>query len=167
MVDSIEFRTGEFDTVGELSQAVLSNDERAIEVPSTAHTEMKGFLQKMLDSEGWGDEYVLSLGRENPAYFLVLNTELFEHYGTFVFFDEPMDGVYFTTGSSAINLVVEILMKFEGIKIEGSSSIASRAKGAVDYMEADMVFPDSGFKVERTQKELETDEDTEREESEK
>lgn len=103
------------------------------------------------------DQYVLSLsaGEDDRMYLLSLGTLHYENYSTFVFFDDPISGVYFTTGSSALDLVIESLMKLT-LNREGGSELYSRAVGALDYLEADMEFPDAGVKLERTEVEMDS-----------
>lgn len=156
MVDSIEFRSGDYETVTGLAGDIMSEDERAIEVPSSARKAIHGFFRKMMNSVEDGEQFVLSLGKEegDTVYIVNLSTADYEDYGTFVYFDDHMKGIYFTTGGSAIDLVIELQFKLSGMRMEGKSRIYSRATGASDYIEADMEFPDTGFKSTRTQVDL-------------
>lgn len=162
MVDSIEFRSGDFDSITRLVNAVLSEDERAIEIPNSAHSELRGFFDRMLNSQSENKKYVLSLSTSENDTIYILNfiTANLDNYGVFVFFEEPIEGVYLTTGGSAIDFVIESIYKLPNLSREGESEIYSRAVGAATYLEADMEYPDAGVKIERAEVSLDSSDAT-------
>lgn len=159
MVDSVEFRSGEFEKAAELGSKIMAEDDRAISIPQSAHTELTGSFDKLLNYSHDSAKHVLSLntGQEDTIYILSHNTIHFENYGTFVFFEEPIHGIYFTTGGSAIDLVIELIFKLTGLHHEGESEIYTLAAGAADYIHADIEYPDIGMKEERTEVEIKQD----------
>lgn len=161
-VDEIEFRSGQYDTLTRLAIDILEHDERAMELPGGAYSSFSYFFDQLSKSNEFSDRYTLSLKKdeEDTVQILCFNQDPMV-LGTFIFFEDEGDfrHIYLTTGSSAIDLLVEFEMKNIVHHVEGSSWLYSRAKGGAAYITADMVYPDTGFKVKRFEKEIEDSED--------
>lgn len=158
----IRFQTGDYDKLANLSRDILNDDDRAVKLPADTLFEFSNFFDELLEI---AEEYVVGLyngNDENDFIEIICINDDPHNYGAIIIVANF--GIYFTTGGSAVDMLVECEMKPIGYTTKGTCYIYRRAVGGATYLTADMVYPESNFKLKRFQKDIEEDIDQNKEE---
>jgi hypothetical protein len=154
MVDSIEFRSTDWNSAIDLSECIIKNDERAISLPDTLYSEMINFAKDQDDSS---EMITIVEGNEDGNIYIIDFTRDPHNYGVFIAFKNGFRHIYLTTGISATDYLIELIYKraLRTNDIKTTGNLYKSASAVSDYLDADIRYPDVGIVRTRVEEDVE------------
>lgn len=151
MVDSIEFRSIDWDDVIELTGAIIQNDEQAIELPMSFYWGMVRFAESQEENNSM---ITILDGNEKSDIYIVDFPSDPHNYGVFIGYESTQPQFYLTTGIAATKYLIELCYK-GAINAKSAGRLLVQAQGASAYIDADIEYPDIGAVRTRMKQDLE------------
>jgi hypothetical protein len=151
MVDSIEFRSTDWESIMDLSETIIESDERMISLPDDLYSEMVTFAENQEDSS---DMITIIEGNKHEDIYVVDFTQDPHNHGVFIIFERTFRHVYLTTGIAANQYLIELFYK-GAVNVKTAGRLYTSASAVSSYIDADIQYPDIGKVRTRCERDLE------------
>lgn len=154
MADSIQFTSSDSDSVIGLTKSITWNDDRFVELPETFCPDIRTFAENQEDSN---EMITIIEADEYTDIYIVDFCEDPHNHSVIIAFDDDMRHVYLATGISATEYLIELNYKRPDGRIiyKTTGRLYQHVYGVINYIDADIEYPETGKVSTRVEKDLE------------